>query len=75
MPSADDWEKLSIQQKAKVRNIACNSWEDIKVYIQYFDTRDGAKFKLPYSTLLIVFKMNGKEYKATISSQVNGREK
>ncbi len=71
----DDWEKLSTQQKAKVRNIACNNWTDIEVYVQDFDDREGSEFKQSYSTFMILFKINGKEHSTTISSQVNGRER
>ena len=68
----DDWEKLSDVQKYKVQNLCGNNWEDIEVYLQDFDDREGSEHKLNYGTILIMFKINGKEFDTTISQQCSG---
>lgn len=71
----DDWDKLSTKQRLKVQGMCCNDWSNIKVFIQYFDDREGYRIKLEYPTLLLTYERNGKKYQSTISSQVNGKEK
>lgn len=72
---SDDWNKLSLAQQEKVRDLAGNNWTDIEVFLQEFDDREGSETKLNYGTILIIFKINGKEFNTTISQQVNGKHK
>ena len=55
----DDWNKLSLQQKYKVQELCGKNWEDIQVYLQDFDDRDGSEHKMNFGTILILFKIKG----------------
>lgn len=70
----DDWNKLNRKQQSKVREMACNDWTDIQVFLKNEDVRARVKSKLSYNTIVIKYKRNGREFTSTISAQVSGRE-
>lgn len=69
----DDWEKLSYAECEKVRDLAANNWEDIQVFIQNFDKREGKHHnKCSYGTLLIKWRVGTREFQTVIARHDSG---
>lgn len=69
----DDWDKLSVAEQHKVRDLSCPDWENVRVYAHAKDTREGKEYnKCQYGILEIFFTRNDKEYRTVISAQPSG---
>lgn len=44
----------------------------MEIYVQNFDPRDPLRDKLEYQTLLVKFKIDGKQYQTVVSRKDNG---